>query len=64
LRAQESKLYHLGIRGLIGLSEAAQDISFEAMAERQQALINAVVQDPAVATVGSAVGAGGGNTTE
>ena len=46
---------------IIGLSEAAQDISFQAMAERQQALIDAVVQDPAVATVGSAIGAGGGN---
>jgi HAE1 family hydrophobic/amphiphilic exporter-1 len=48
---------------IIGLSEAAQDISFQAMAERQQALLNAVVRDPAVASVGSAVGAGGGNTT-
>ncbi|WP_426418925.1 efflux RND transporter permease subunit [Bradyrhizobium genosp. A] len=48
---------------IIGLSEAAQDISFQAMAERQQALLNAVVQDPAVASVGSGVGAGGGNTT-
>ena len=48
---------------ILGLSEAAQDISFQAMAERQQALINAVMQDPAVATVGSAIGAGGGNTT-
>jgi hydrophobe/amphiphile efflux-1 (HAE1) family protein len=48
---------------IIGLSEAAQDISFQAMAERQQALLNALVRDPAVATVGAAVGAGGGNTT-
>ena len=48
---------------IIGLSEAAQDISFQAMAERQQALINAVMRDPAVASIGSAVGAGGGNTT-
>src|SRR3954452_4409499 len=48
---------------IIGLSEAAQDISFQAMAERQQALLNAVMKDPAVASVGSAVGAGGGNTT-
>ncbi len=48
---------------IIGLSEAAQDISFQAMAERQQALLNAVMRDPAVATVGAAVGAGGGNTT-
>jgi hydrophobe/amphiphile efflux-1 (HAE1) family protein len=48
---------------IIGLSEAAQDISFQAMAERQQALIDAVMQDPAVASVGSGVGAGGGNYT-
>jgi HAE1 family hydrophobic/amphiphilic exporter-1 len=48
---------------IIGLSEAAQDISFQGMAQRQQALINAVMRDPAVATIGSAVGAGGGNTT-
>jgi HAE1 family hydrophobic/amphiphilic exporter-1 len=48
---------------IIGLSEAAQDISFQAMAERQQALLNALVRDPAVASIGSAVGAGGGNTT-
>jgi HAE1 family hydrophobic/amphiphilic exporter-1 len=48
---------------IIGLSEAAQDISFQAMAERQQALLNAVMQDPAVSSVGAAVGAGGGNAT-
>jgi HAE1 family hydrophobic/amphiphilic exporter-1 len=45
---------------IIGQSEAAQDISFQAMEERQQALLNALVRDPAVATIGSAVGAGGG----
>src|SRR2546421_4015170 len=48
---------------IIGLSEAAQDISFSAMAERQQALLDAVMRDPAVASIGSAVGAGGGNYT-
>jgi hydrophobe/amphiphile efflux-1 (HAE1) family protein len=48
---------------IIGLSEAAQDISFQAMAERQQALLNVLMRDPAVASVGAAVGAGGGNTT-
>jgi hydrophobe/amphiphile efflux-1 (HAE1) family protein len=48
---------------IIGLSEAAQDISFQAMAERQKALLNAIVRDPAVASVGSGVGAGGGNFT-
>ena len=48
---------------IIGLSEAAQDISYQAMAERQQALLDAITPDPAVASVGSAVGAGGGTTT-
>ena len=48
---------------IIGQSEAAQDISFQAMAERQQALLNALMRDPAVASIGSAVGAGGGTTT-
>jgi Cation/multidrug efflux pump len=48
---------------IIGLSEAAQDISFQAMAERQQALLNAIMRDPDVASVGAAVGAGGGNST-
>jgi hydrophobe/amphiphile efflux-1 (HAE1) family protein len=48
---------------ILGQSEAAQDISFQAMAERQQALLDAVLRDPAVASVGSAVGAGGGTFT-
>jgi hydrophobe/amphiphile efflux-1 (HAE1) family protein len=48
---------------IIGLSEAAQDISYPAMLQRQQALIDAVMQDPAVDSVGSGIGAGGGNTT-
>jgi HAE1 family hydrophobic/amphiphilic exporter-1 len=48
---------------IIGQSEAAQDISFQAMAERQQALLDAIMRDPAVATTGSAVGAGGGTYT-
>jgi multidrug efflux pump subunit AcrB len=48
---------------IIGQSEAAQDISFQAMKERQQALLDNIMKDPAVATVGSAVGAGGGSYT-
>jgi HAE1 family hydrophobic/amphiphilic exporter-1 len=48
---------------IVGLSEAAQDISFPAMAQRQQAVIDAVLEDPAVASIGSAIGAGGGTTT-
>jgi hydrophobe/amphiphile efflux-1 (HAE1) family protein len=45
---------------ILGQSEAAQDISFQAMKERQQALQDAIMRDPAVDTVGAAVGAGGG----
>jgi HAE1 family hydrophobic/amphiphilic exporter-1 len=45
---------------IISQSEAAQDISFQAMKERQQALQDAIMRDPAVATIGAAVGAGGG----
>jgi HAE1 family hydrophobic/amphiphilic exporter-1 len=48
---------------ILGLSEAAQDISYPAMVQRQQAVIDAVLKDPAVASVGSAIGAGGGTTT-
>ncbi|MGY4427764.1 multidrug efflux pump subunit AcrB [Bradyrhizobium sp. F1.13.1] len=48
---------------ILGQSEAAQDISFQAMAERQQAMPDAVMRDPAVASIGSAVGAGGGTST-
>src|SRR5260370_9224092 len=44
---------------IIAQAEAAQDISFQAMAERQQALLDAIMRDPAVDTVGAAVGAGG-----
>jgi HAE1 family hydrophobic/amphiphilic exporter-1 len=48
---------------ILGFSEAAQDISFEAMSQRQQALINAVLEDPAVDSVGTGIGTGGGNFT-
>src|SRR5260370_42221006 len=48
---------------IIGFSEAAQDISYQAMTQRQQALIDAVLEDPAVASVGTRIGAGGGTTT-
>jgi multidrug efflux pump subunit AcrB len=48
---------------ILGFSEAAQDISYEAMTQRQQALIGAVLEDPAVASVGTGIGAGGGNYT-
>jgi hydrophobe/amphiphile efflux-1 (HAE1) family protein len=45
---------------IIGQSEAAQDISFQAMTERQQAMLDAIVRDPAVESIGAATGAGGG----
>jgi HAE1 family hydrophobic/amphiphilic exporter-1 len=46
--------------GLItGISEAAQDISFPAMMEKQEELGKIVASDPAVATIAMAIGAGG-----
>ena len=48
---------------ILGFSEAAQDISYQAMTQRQQAVIDTVLQDPAVASVGTGIGAGGGNYT-
>src|ERR1700685_3459117 len=45
---------------ILGQSEAAQDISFSAMQERQQAMLDVIVRDPAVDSVAAAVGAGGG----
>jgi HAE1 family hydrophobic/amphiphilic exporter-1 len=48
---------------IIGQSEAAQDISFQAMTERQQALLDAIIRDPAVESIGAATGAGGGVNT-
>jgi multidrug efflux pump len=50
--------------GLIQIvSEAAPGVSFRAMAERQQALTEAILEDPAVANVASFVGVDGVNTT-
>ncbi|WP_454624370.1 efflux RND transporter permease subunit [Bradyrhizobium cenepequi] len=48
---------------ILGQSEASQDISFQAMAQRQQALLDTIMRDPAVGSVGAAVGAGGGTYT-
>ncbi len=47
---------------MMGSTDAAQDISFGAMAELQQKVTKIVLDDPAVATVGSFMGAGGGGT--
>jgi HAE1 family hydrophobic/amphiphilic exporter-1 len=48
---------------LFAISEASQDISFPAMAERQQALMNIVMQDPAVESVSDFMGPGGSTPT-
>jgi HAE1 family hydrophobic/amphiphilic exporter-1 len=46
--------------GLItATSEASQDISFEAMKNRQEALVNIVLKDPDVATAAMAIGGSG-----
>ncbi|NML26646.1 MdtB/MuxB family multidrug efflux RND transporter permease subunit [Zoogloea dura] len=46
-----------------GITEADQSISFGAMAERQQALAEVVLKDPAVASLSSFIGVDGSNTT-
>ncbi|MBI2319192.1 MAG: efflux RND transporter permease subunit, partial [Betaproteobacteria bacterium] len=46
-----------------GISEAPQSISFAAMAERQQALARAVLEDPAVESLSSFIGVDGVNAT-
>ena len=46
-----------------GISQAPQDISFQAMAAKQQALANTILQDPAVESLSSFIGADGINTT-
>ena len=46
-----------------GISEASQNISFTAMAEKQQALADVVLKDPAVESLSSFIGIDGTNTT-
>jgi multidrug efflux pump len=46
-----------------GISEAPPSISFPAMAERQQALAQVVLQDPAVESLSSFIGVDGTNAT-
>jgi len=48
---------------LIGVTEGAPDASFARMMDRQRALADVVLQDPAVATVASFIGADGTNQT-
>ncbi|MHA3775568.1 multidrug efflux RND transporter permease subunit [Verrucomicrobiota bacterium sgz303538] len=46
---------------MMGTTEAAQDISFAAMEEKQTAAVKAVLDDPAVEAVGSFFGGGSGS---
>ena len=46
-----------------GISEAEQTASFAAMAERQQALANVILRDPAVESLSSFIGVDGTNIT-
>ena len=48
---------------MIGVTEAAQDVSFTTMAKLQGQVAQIVLADPAVATVGSFIGAASGNST-
>ena len=48
---------------ILGISEAPQTVSFAAMAERQQALAQVLLQDPAIASLSSFIGVDGTNTT-
>ena len=48
---------------IVGISDADQTISFAAMAERQRALADVILRDPAVESVSSFIGVDGTNTT-
>jgi multidrug efflux pump len=48
---------------ILGISEGPQDISFDAMSERQQALGKVILEDPAVESLTSFIGIDGTNTT-
>ena len=48
---------------IVGISEAPQSVSFEAMAARQQALATVILEDPAVESLSSFIGVDGTNTT-
>ena len=48
---------------ILGISEAPQSISFPAMAQRQRALAQAILRDPAVETISSFIGIDGTNVT-
>jgi hydrophobe/amphiphile efflux-1 (HAE1) family protein len=49
---------------IVGISEGAQDVSPQAMMERQQAVLGVVIKDPAVASATAYIGPGGSTVTE
>ncbi len=49
---------------IVGISEGAQDISPQAMMDRQRALLEAIIKDPAVASATAYIGPGGSTVTE
>jgi hydrophobe/amphiphile efflux-1 (HAE1) family protein len=49
---------------IVGITEGAQDISPQAMMGRQQAILEIVVKDPAVASAMAYIGPGGATVTE
>jgi multidrug efflux pump len=49
---------------ILGVSQAPQNISFTAMATRQQQLVDTILRDPAVESLSSFIGIDGTNTTQ
>jgi hydrophobe/amphiphile efflux-1 (HAE1) family protein len=49
---------------IVGISEGAQDISPQAMMERQAAILDIIARDPAVASATGYIGPGGATVTE
>src|SRR5260370_6136988 len=65
-------LYGIGPKGffpqqdtgsIMGITEGAQDISFDLMVQKQNQITDIVKRDPAVASVTSAIGSGGGGSS-
>ena len=48
---------------ILGVSDAPQSISFRAMAQRQQSLVDVILKDPAVESLSSFIGIDGTNVT-
>ena len=48
---------------ILGISEAPQSVSFSGMADRQQSLVDVILQDPAVQSLSSFIGIDGTNIT-